>query len=92
MAHQVLFPRIHISRIAGSPISYLPSPIFCEAQPDPDLLDSLVLQRPKSPASVNVHFHVNDQPEPYGSLVNCFLILGHLFPYVLVVALAVWRS
>ncbi len=92
MPHQLLFPKIHISRIAGSPISYLPSPISCEAQPDPDLLDSLVLQRPESPASVHVHIHVNDQPKPYAFLINCFLIFAHLFPYVLIVALAVCRS
>ena len=54
-----------------------------------EALNSLVLQRPESPASVHVHLHVNDQPEPYGSLVNCFIFLAHLFPYVLVVALAV---
>ena len=92
MPHQLLFPKIHISRIAGCPISYFPSPISCEAQLGPDLLNSLVLQRPEPPASVNVHLHVNDQPKPYASLINCFLIFAHLFPYALVVALAVWRS
>ena len=59
---------------------------------DQEVLDSLVLKRPESPASVHVHLHVNDQPEPYAFLVNCFIFLAHLFPYVLVVALAVWRS
>ena len=57
-----------------------------------EVLNSLVLQRPESPASVHVHLHVNDQPKPYAFLVNCFIFLAHLFPYVLVVALAVWRS
>ena len=95
MPHQLLFPKIHISRIAGSPISYLPSPISCEAQPDPDLLDSLVLQRPPaSPAGSDLNFNLNlnERAEPYALLVNCFLFFSHLFPYVLVVALAVWRS
>jgi len=55
---------------------------------DPDLLDSLVLQSPEPPTFVNV----NEDPEPYGSMVNCFLCLAHLFPYALVIALAVWRS
>ena len=57
-----------------------------------EALDSLVLQRPEPPAPVHVHLHVNDQPEPYAFLVNCFIFFAHLFPYVLVVALAVWRS
>ena len=56
---------------------------------DQEVLDSLVLKRPESPASVHVHLHVNDQPEPYAFLVNCFIFFSHLFPYVLVVALAV---
>ena len=59
---------------------------------DQEVLDSLVFQRPESQAFVRVHVHVNDKPEPYGLLVNCFLFFAHLFPYVLVVALAVWRS
>ncbi len=57
---------------------------------DPELLDSLVLQYPEPQGFVNVT--VNEDPEPYAFLVNCFLILAHLFPYALVVALAVWRS
>ena len=70
--------------IAGSPVSYLPSPISCEAQPGPDLLDSLVLQQPPaSPAGSDLNFNLNlnDQPEPYAFPVNCFLIFFHLFPY-----------
>jgi len=41
---------------------------------------------------VNVIVNVNDQPKPYAFLVNCYIFFAHLFPYVLVVALAVWRS
>ena len=52
---------------------------------DQEVLNSLVLQRPEPQGFVNVHLHVNDQPEPYASLVNCFLFFAHLFPYVLVV-------
>jgi hypothetical protein len=59
---------------------------------DQEVLDSLVFQRPESQAFVNVIVNVNDQPEPYAFLVNCFIFFSHLFPYVLVVALAVWRS
>jgi hypothetical protein len=59
---------------------------------NPEALDSLVLQRPESQAFVNVTVNVNEDPEPYALLVNCFLILAHLFPYALVVALAVRRS
>ena len=59
---------------------------------DPELLDSLVLQRPEPQDFVNVTVNVNEDPEPYAFLINCFLIFAHLFPYVLVVALAVWRS
>ena len=57
-----------------------------------EALDSLVLQRPEPQDFVNVTVNVTEAPEPYRTLVNCFLILAHLFPYVLVVALAVWRS
>ncbi len=55
-----------------------------------EVLDSLVLQHPEPRGFVNVT--VNDQPEPYAFLVNCFIFIGHLFPYALIVALAVWRS
>ena len=65
--------------------------------PDPDLLNSLLLQRPEPPASpagsdLNFNLNLNERAEPYAILVNCFIFLAHLFPYVLVVALAVWRS
>jgi len=70
----------------------LPSPISREAEPTPDLLDSLVLQRPEPLAPVHVHVQVNEQPEPYAFLVNCFFFFAHLFPYVLMVALAMSRS
>jgi len=61
-------------------------------QTDPDLLDSLVLQRPEPQGFVNVNVTVNEDPEPYGLLINCFLFFAHLFPYVLMVALAMYRS
>ena len=57
-----------------------------------EVLDSLVLQRPEPQDFVNVIVNVNDQPKPYAFLVNCYIFFAHLFPYVLVVALAVWRS
>jgi|GEM_PF-6226686 len=57
-----------------------------------ELLDSLVLQRPEPLAPVHVHVQVNEQPEPYAFLVNCFFFFAHLFPYFLMVALAVYRS
>ena len=62
---------------------------------DQEVLNALVLQQPPaSPAGFDLNFNLNlnDQPKPYASLVNCFLFFAHLFPYVLVVALAVWRS
>jgi hypothetical protein len=79
-------------RNPGSPISHLPSPISREAEPSPDLLDSLVLQHRESQGFVNVNVTVNEDPEPYGLLINCFLFFAHLFPYVLMVALTVYRS
>jgi len=57
-----------------------------------ELLDSLVLQRPEPQGFVNVNVTVNEDPEPYGLLINCFLFFAHLFPYVLMVALAMARS
>jgi hypothetical protein len=60
-----------------------------------ELLDSLVLQHsPASPAGSDLNFNLNlnEKAEPYALQVNCLLILGHLFPYVLVVALAVSQS
>jgi len=59
---------------------------------DSQLLDSLVLQHPEPLAPVHVHVQVNEQPEPYGLLINCFLFFAHLFPYFLMVALAMSRS
>jgi len=58
-----------------------------------DLLDSLVLQRPQaSPAGSDLNLNLNERAEPYGLLINCFLFFAHLFPYFLMVALAVYRS
>jgi len=57
-----------------------------------EVLVSLVLQRPKPQDFVNVTVNVNEDPEPYAFLINCFLIFAHLFPYVLMVALAMSRS
>jgi len=59
---------------------------------DPDLLDSLVLQHREPQGFVNVNVTVNEDPEPYGLLINCFLFFAHLFPYFLMVALAMSRS
>ena len=59
---------------------------------DQEVLNSLVLQRPETPDFVNVTVNVTEDPEPYAFQVNCFIFFAHLFPYVLVVALAVWRS
>jgi len=62
---------------------------------DQEVLDSLVLQHsPASPAESDLNFNLNlnERAEPYALLINCFLIFAHLFPYVLVVALAVLRS
>ena len=57
-----------------------------------EVLNSLVLQRPEPQDFVNVTVNVNEDPEPYAFLINCFIVVAHLFPYVLIVALAVWRS
>ena len=57
-----------------------------------EVLVSLILQRPEPQGFVNVTVNVNEDPEPYAFLINCFIFFAHLFPYVLVVALAVWRS
>ena len=59
---------------------------------DQEVLNSLVLQRPEPKGFVNVTVTVNEDPQPYAFLVNCFLFFFHLFPYVLIVALAVSRS
>ena len=79
-------------RNPGSPISHLPSPISREAEPSPELLDSLVLQHREPQGFVNVNVTVNEDPEPYGLLINVFFFLAHLFPYVLMVVLAMSRS
>jgi len=60
-----------------------------------DLLDSLVLQRPQASSAgsdLNLNLKLNERAEPYGLLINCFLFFAHLFPYFLMVALAVYRS
>jgi len=57
---------------------------------DPELLDSLVLQRPE-PVS-EFRNPNSERQQPYGLLINCFLFFAHLFPYVLMVALAMSRS
>ena len=57
-----------------------------------EVLNSLVLQSPEPQGFVNVTVNVIEDPEPYALLINCFIFLAHLFPYVLVVALAVSRS
>ena len=62
---------------------------------DSDLLDSLVLQHPEaSPAGSDLNFNLNlnERAEPYGLLINVFFFFAHLFPYFLMVALAVYRS
>ncbi len=79
------------SQITLTPESLNPLP----PPPNPDLLNSIVLQRPPaSPAGSDLNFNLNlnERAEPYASLINCFLFFAHLFPYVLIVALAVWRS
>ena len=62
---------------------------------DQEVLNSLVLQQPPaSPAGSDLNFNLNlnERAEPYAFLINCFLFFFHLFPYVLIVALAVSRS
>ena len=62
---------------------------------DQEVLNSLVLQQPPaSPAGSDLNFNLNlnERADPYAFPVNCFLIFFHLFPYVFIVALAVWRS
>ena len=53
---------------------------------DSDLLESLVLQRSETPASVNVHVHVNE--EPYGPLISFLSAIASILPYVFAVLLA----
>ena len=56
---------------------------------DSDLLDSLVLQRPEPPASVNVHVHVNE--EPYGPPISWLSAVLSLLPYVFAVLIAMMK-
>ncbi len=56
---------------------------------DSDLLDSLVLKRPRPTASVNVHVHVNE--EPYGVLISWLSAVLCILPYVIAVLLAMMR-
>ena len=55
-----------------------------------ELLDSLVLQRPEP---VSEFRNPNSEiQQPYGLLINVFFFFAHLFPYFLMVALAMSRS
>ena len=57
---------------------------------DQEALNSLVLQRPDP---VSEFRNPNSElQQPYAFQINCFLFFAHLFPYVLIVALAVSRS
>jgi len=52
---------------------------------DSDLLDSLVLQRPKPQGFVNVNLNVNEKAEPYGPLISFLLAIASVLPYVFAV-------
>jgi hypothetical protein len=52
---------------------------------DSDLLDSLVLQRPKPQGFVNVNLNVNERAEPYGPLISWLSAVLSVLPYVIAV-------
>ncbi len=56
---------------------------------DSELLDSLVLQRSKTSASINVHVHVNE--EPYGVLISSLSAILSILPYVFAVLHAMMK-